>query len=197
MNEEQRVAFSRSILKIADGVLGGELEAGAVIERFKAGITWLKRVEKPTATGSSPPESERLGPTPAEVRDIFDHWQKATNRPTAVLDTKRKGIIRRGLANFSAVKIKHLVAWCAQDSFYSGANDRNKRYDWLETMLRSNSRIEELLERSAWGNTVSLGDDDGLEQARKRKHLERESLQALKEHRTDDYNRLEEELKKL
>lgn len=190
MDEKERISFARAMLAIVDGVMSGEISNEHAANRLKSGARWLAETTKTEEAGIEPPKaSERLMASMDEVRDIFEYWQTATGRPKAKLDNKRVGIIRSALARFSAAQLKHIVKWASEDDFYGGLNERGKRYDWIETLFRSVSRIEDLLERSAW--STSRG---AVDEFREKRRLEEESARALREGRIEDYNQMQLDL---
>ena len=148
LDDTAKIKLARGLSQILAGFLAGQLEPSVVAERLRAAAKWLESAED---SKSSTPAAGPGGPTPKEVRAVFDYWATRTGRANRnpVLSPQRSATIRARLAEgFSAAQLNAITDWCVTDPHYSGANDRNKRYDWPETMFRSASRVEDLLERA-------------------------------------------------
>lgn len=186
MDSDEKIAFSRAMLKIVDGVMSGEMTEEYAAKRLENGAEWLRTRFRLDGSPETPKQkSERLKPSMDEVRAVFDHWKITTHRPRAVLDQSRVVRIRQSLKHFSVAQLQHIASWAINDDFFSGVNERGERYDTIESLYTNVPRIEKNLERSGWGdNRVNF----------ERRSLEEESALALKEGRVDEYNQLQLEI---
>lgn len=80
------------------------------------------------------------------VKMVFDHYVKVMDKPRARLDDKRKICIHRALQNYSARELCEAISGYTHSPFHMGDNDRRRRYDDIELLLRDAKRIEEGLE---------------------------------------------------
>ena len=92
-----------------------------------------------------PPEA----PKPDPVAEVFAHWQSATGRKGAKLDTKRRALIARTLKGRTVAELCRCVDGYASSPFHRGENDRGTKYLDLELMLRDAAKIEAGLELAA------------------------------------------------
>ena len=106
------------------------------------------------ARGTEPHDNEALKEVQSNssvelnnnVRAVFDHWQEVSGHSRTKLTAGRRQKIRARLKTYSVDELqKALSAGCA-DPFYRGENDRGKRYDWVETLLKSDEAVERHLD---------------------------------------------------
>jgi len=146
-----RCRFGVAMSQAMSAFLGGKATAEETAVKLEAGAKWLRGLAptpKPRPA-SKPVQFDRE--TACAVRTIYDHWVAVSKLPDAQLTPKRQSIIAARLAEgATAEQLKAIATWAAADPHYSGANDRDKRYDNPETMYRSRERVEDLLERSGW-----------------------------------------------
>lgn len=77
------------------------------------------------------------------AREVFEHWRKATGKVRAILDTKRRDLIDRRLAEGNTVEdLKASIEGYVKSPFHNGENDKRKKYLSLELMLRDAAHIE-------------------------------------------------------
>lgn len=85
-----------------------------------------------------------------EVEEVFFYWIKATGRTgQTVLNERRRKMLRARLAeepdpDQAAENLKLAIDGAVHDPFYSGQNDRGKRYWELPNIFRNRDRVEEL-----------------------------------------------------
>lgn len=100
----------------------------------------------PTSSGASAPlllvSDEPKATVADEVRSIFAHWQTATKRPGAKLDPKRESVIRAALKRHPADDLRRAIDGYAVSPWHQGENDRGRRYDGLELILRDAAHVE-------------------------------------------------------
>lgn len=77
------------------------------------------------------------------IRTIFDHWCKVMEKPAARLDSKRRSLIARRLADgYTPDELTTAISGCAADPWSMGDNDRGKPFNELSLILRDAERIE-------------------------------------------------------
>jgi sugar phosphate isomerase/epimerase len=78
-----------------------------------------------------------------EVRAIFDKYREITGHSRAVLDDKRKRVIRARLVDgFTAYDLELAFHGCMFSPFHCGENDRQTRYDSITLILRDADQVE-------------------------------------------------------
>lgn len=92
--------------------------------------------------GSAADAAPPTGPTTAEVRRVFSHWQRALEHPKARLDPKRDALIRRRLREYSADDLCRAIDGYAASPFHRGDNKDGTRYDGIDLILRDATHIE-------------------------------------------------------
>ena len=95
-----------------------------------------------SAADAAPSQSEATPKVAAEVRRVFEHWQRALEHPKARLDPKRTALIRRQLKAYSADDLCRAIDGYAGDPFTRGDNDRGKPFDDIELLLRDAQHVE-------------------------------------------------------
>lgn len=102
-------------------------------------IEVAKAKKKPVAPAMTQSRSEL-------VKMVFDHYVKVMDKPRARLDDKRKICINRALQTYTARELSEAITGYTHSPFHMGENDRHRRYDDIELLLRDARRIEEGLE---------------------------------------------------
>lgn len=84
----------------------------------------------------------------AVIRDLHDHFNtKRGGRPLA-LTTERYAKYRARLKTFSVDDIKQAIDTALADPFYQGDNDRSRRFDFPETVLKNDAAVDRHLSRA-------------------------------------------------
>lgn len=100
----------------------------------------------------TPSRVKREASSPREVNsavsEVFAHWQQATNKPRAKLDSKRRTVIARALGSWSQSEISRCIDGYAKSPFHRGENERGCEYLELTLMLRDAEHVEKGLELS-------------------------------------------------
>ena len=102
----------------------------------------------------SPPPSRPPGPAPTpaqkraasltqDERDVFEHWRQACKHARAKLDPKRLRVVQERLKDYSVAELQRAIDGCARSAWHQGANDKHRRYDELELILRDARHVEE------------------------------------------------------
>lgn len=93
--------------------------------------------------------SERIDNTPAPSSDaavVFEHWRSVMGKSRrTVLDSNRKRIIQKALANYSLDDVKAAITGCSLSPHHMGRNDRNTVYNGLDLILRNAEKIEQFI----------------------------------------------------
>jgi len=81
------------------------------------------------------------------VGDIFEYWREVMgkNRGT-VLDHKRTARIEWALAHYDEETVRKAIHGCSLSTWHMGANNRRRKYNDLELILRSAHYVEQFLE---------------------------------------------------
>lgn len=76
------------------------------------------------------------------VDSIFDHWRTVHEHPKAVLDKKRRALIRSALKSYDEQQLKDSISGYKNSPHHTGVNERNTPYDTIELMLRDAKHID-------------------------------------------------------
>lgn len=88
---------------------------------------------------------------PAIAEDlVFTTWRESTGKPRAVLDSKRRSIIRKALAAHPLEDVIAAVQGWKNSPWHSGKNDKGAVYNDIELLLRNAGKIEYF--RDMWLN---------------------------------------------
>jgi hypothetical protein len=197
---DDRMAFARSLLNIADSILGDTIDAETAAKRLRQGADWLisRDFSLDGNTESSPPPENVPA---ADIQAVFDHWVRVTNRPRARLTAKRRKKIESRLREFSVTQLRAAIDVAASDPFWGGGGNRTgDRIDTIERTLASTERVEEFVERAGdrlrqiTRDDGSILDSDEMDRVDLLKDRARE---ALREGRNEDYNEINAEIRRI
>lgn len=77
---------------------------------------------------------------------VFNHWKTTLQHPNAVLDDKRKKLIRNALKmGYSVAQLCDAITGCSNTPHNMGDNDRGQRYDGLHVILRDADQIDRFI----------------------------------------------------
>lgn len=77
---------------------------------------------------------------------MFNVWRTTLGHPQAVLDDKRKSLIRRALkSGYSVDQLCQAIAGCSLTPYNLGKNDRGQRYDGLHVILKDADQIDRFI----------------------------------------------------
>lgn len=80
------------------------------------------------------------------VVQIFHHWKSILQHPNAVLDEKRKALIRKALSmGYSVSQLCEAITGCSCTPHNLGDNERGQRYDGLHVILRDADQIDRFI----------------------------------------------------
>lgn len=84
--------------------------------------------------------------SPYTVEHIFQHWQNVFDHPQAVLDEKRKRLIRQALkSGYTEDQLCEAITGCSYTPHNMGYNDNGQRYDGLQVILRDADQIDRFI----------------------------------------------------
>lgn len=112
------------------------------------------RPSQPSAAQAKQPEERtKNGRAPAvddeqrTVSDLFEHWQLRCNHPTSKpTRERRQKIAARLREGYTVEQIRAAIDGAARDPF---VNDAGKRFDDLELICRTGSKLESFIDRAA------------------------------------------------
>ena len=87
----------------------------------------------------------------AQMRDVFAHWQTMTGyRRHGLTGPRRRLILSRLRAGYTVEQLRQIIDWAVTDRWMTGQHpDSPGPFLGLETLLRSNGRVDEYLIRSS------------------------------------------------
>ena len=88
------------------------------------------------------PEAGKVRESAGDVAKVFAHWQTVMAKPRASLDDKRRSLIRKALAHYSAADLCKAIDGCKASPFHMGINDRGTAYNALELIMRNAEKID-------------------------------------------------------
>jgi len=106
----------------------------------------IKSKEKSKEKDLSPDES---GAGPNLVNEIFDYWKTVLAHPRAILDDKRKKLIKGCLTTgYQPEDLKAAILGCSLTPHNIGQNDQGQRFDSIELILRNAAQIDRFIQNS-------------------------------------------------
>jgi hypothetical protein len=115
----------------------------------KGSVPEGRQVELPGAAPPSPaPPSGTVAaqaPPVSPARVVFDRWRERCDHPRAVLDHKRRKAIEAALERHGLDDCLRAVEGCRASPFHMGDNDRGRKFDDIELILRDAKHVEEFL----------------------------------------------------
>ncbi len=134
---------------------GSQRETPLVAERYpNPPLTPTLSKAKENTKRKSKPKEEPLPLVAESVSDldkiklVFAHWRLTLNHRGAVLDAKRKGLIKRALESYTVDQLKQAIDGCASSSWHMGQNDKGTIYDALGLILRDSEHIEDFIRKA-------------------------------------------------
>lgn len=76
------------------------------------------------------------------VRAVFDAWRESTSRDRAVLDDKRRRVIKQALADYPLGDVLAAVRGWRHSPHHRGENERRTVYNDIGLLLRDSAHIE-------------------------------------------------------
>jgi hypothetical protein len=174
--------LARSLHELLDGVRTEQEVAHSLRAALSHVSPQLTLV--PDAKPAAVPEGDR------EVAlRLFEYWRSRCDHPRARADATRLGkAIARLRDGFSEAELRAAIDGMAGSDFNRGVNENGTRYDDIELCFRNVRNVERFIEK-AGGPRHADATRDG------RADLRAQAQKALKDGRTDEYNRILRKLK--
>ena len=102
----------------------------------------------PDAKNSLPIVEQTSCSTPQSIKIIFEYWKEILDHPKAILDNKRKSLIRNALKLYKGdpEPLKQAILGCSKSKWHMGNHPKNhKKVDDLGLILRDASYIEKFM----------------------------------------------------
>lgn len=78
--------------------------------------------------------------------EVFDHWKLVMDHPRAILDPKRKALIKSALGlGYPVQALKDAITGCSYTPHNIGINDRGTRYDGLHIIFKDGGKIDSFI----------------------------------------------------
>jgi hypothetical protein len=96
----------------------------------------------------SEPHVERRGASPDRdvVGEVFAYWQKTMNSPGSKLDDKRRKAIVNALKLYEPRQVCEAILGCSRSVWHMGQNDRHRKFNGLDLILRDAEHIDMFVE---------------------------------------------------
>jgi len=135
-------------------------------------------------------ETKRKVDQAAVVERIIEHWRRVMEKPRAKSTSERVRVVRARLRDgYTEAELKLAVDGCSQSPHHMGANDRGTPYNDLMLICRNGSFVEKFRDMAGGAPKTS-------HEAR-REHIAAKAQAALKKGNTDEYERLNAQLRDL
>ena len=94
-------------------------------------------------------ETTLSGRAPDPVQQVFQHWQEVSGHQRSTLTKDRRAKIKARLRSYSARDLCSAIENACADPFMQGDNDRQTRYDFPETILKTDAKVDQWLSKNA------------------------------------------------
>jgi len=85
-------------------------------------------------------------PQKKEINEIFEYWKAVMEHPTAKLDKKRTGLIKKAfLLGYTGSDLKNAINGCKLSAWHRGKNDQGKVYDSIGLIFRDSDHLERFI----------------------------------------------------
>ncbi|MGE3319097.1 MAG: hypothetical protein AB7I18_07350 [Candidatus Berkiella sp.] len=85
-----------------------------------------------------------------QVNEVFAHWQVVMSHPHAKLDVKRQKKIQAALnLGYNADQLKLAIDGCAHTPFNMGQNDKHRKFNGIDLIMRDADHIEGFIESAS------------------------------------------------
>jgi hypothetical protein len=83
------------------------------------------------------------------VAEVFAYWQKVMQAPGAKLDDKRRKAIKAALKLYDPRQVCEAILGCSRSVWHMGQNDRNRKFNALDLILRDAEHIDMFAEMAS------------------------------------------------
>lgn len=80
------------------------------------------------------------------VGEVFAYWQKTMNSPGSKLDDKRRKAIVNALKLYEPRQVCEAILGCSRSVWHMGQNDRHRKFNGLDLILRDAEHIDMFIE---------------------------------------------------
>ena len=80
------------------------------------------------------------------VVEVFAYWQKTMNSPGSKLDDKRRKAIVNALKLYEPRQVCEAILGCSRSMWHMGQNDRHRKFNGLDLILRDAEHIDMFVE---------------------------------------------------
>jgi hypothetical protein len=137
-----------------DGTSGGT-DAGRPAQRDVTGRDVTGRIKDIPVEQSSTPsrQVELLDEKQLSLEDnltdgefqVFEHWRVTCAHPKAKPTPERKRLIAKQLKLYTIADLQRAIDGCARSAWHMGANDKHRKFDDIELILRDARHIESFM----------------------------------------------------
>jgi len=101
-------------------------------------------------TGKELSVDRRSAPTDRDVvAEVFAYWQKVMDSPRSQLDDKRRKAIKGALKLYELRQVCEAILGCSRSAWHMGANDRHRKFNDLDLILRDAKHIDDFMEMAS------------------------------------------------
>lgn len=91
-----------------------------------------------------------------QVDLVFAHWQVVMNHPQAKLDVKRRKKIQAAFSlGYNTEQLKLAIDGCANTPFNMGQNDKRRKFNGIDLIMRDADHIEGFIESASKNHSVN------------------------------------------
>ncbi|HEY2024596.1 hypothetical protein [Paraburkholderia sp.] len=98
------------------------------------------------AASPLPADGDELPEGTPDVETIFRFWQQRMLSPNSRLDGKRRKLIADAMARYAPREVCRAIRGCSRDPWHMGENERGRKFNSLELILRDAKHIEDFIE---------------------------------------------------
>jgi hypothetical protein len=80
------------------------------------------------------------------IGEVFAYWQKTMNSPGSKLDDKRRKAIVNALKLYEPRQVCEAILGCSRSAWHMGQNDRHRKFNGLDLILRDAEHIDMFVE---------------------------------------------------
>ena len=94
-------------------------------------------------------ERRSASPDRDVVAEVFAYWQKVMDSPRSQLDDKRRKAIKGALKLYEPRQVCEAILGCSRSAWHMGANDRHRKFNDLDLILRDAKHIDDFMEMAS------------------------------------------------